>query len=57
MNALEQYRLELKTLPLGEHEFNFVLDDEYFKAIGSEEITKGDVNATITVTKIALKSH
>ena len=32
MNALEQYRLELKTLPLGEHEFNFVLDDEYFKA-------------------------
>ena len=53
MNALEQYRLELKTLPLGEHEFNFVLDDDYFKAIGSEEITKGDVNATITVTKTA----
>lgn len=53
MNALEQYRLELKSLPIGEHEFNFVLDDDFFKALNSEEIKSGDVSAKIHVVKTA----
>lgn len=53
MNALEQYRLELKSLPIGEHEFSFVLDNNFFKAIEEDEIKEGNVSATISVEKTA----
>ncbi|MFI3297038.1 MAG: DUF177 domain-containing protein [bacterium] len=54
VNKSAIYKLPLKSLSIGEHTFKYHLDDEYFSNIDSAEITKGDVNAVVTVVKSSL---
>ena len=53
MGKFDLYKIPLKSLQSGSHEFTYDLGDKYFKDIDSEEIRKGNVHVQIIVKKSA----
>jgi uncharacterized metal-binding protein YceD (DUF177 family) len=53
VGKFDLYKIPLKDLSEGVHEFNYTLDDEYFKKIDSPEIQKGQINVSIVLKKTA----
>ncbi len=49
MGKFDSYKVPLKTLTPGIHEFEYLLDNEYFKKIDSPEVERGKVNAKVVV--------
>ena len=49
MGKFAAFRLPLREMKRGTHEFEFVLDTEFFRNMESEDILKGDVKAYATV--------
>ncbi|MDD3320535.1 MAG: DUF177 domain-containing protein [Paludibacter sp.] len=52
MSKFEQYNIVLKDISTEIHNFEFDLDDVYFKKIDSPEVQKGKVKAKVSVKKI-----
>jgi uncharacterized metal-binding protein YceD (DUF177 family) len=52
MGKFDAYKIPLKSLDAGKHEFKYVLDDKFFKDIDGEEFKKGKINAEVTVKKL-----
>ena len=53
MGKFDLYKIPLKALAEGIHEFDFVLDSDYFAKIDSLEIQKGNVKAKVVLKKTA----
>ena len=51
MSKFEQYNIRLKDLNDEIQQFEYDLNDEYFKKIDSEEVRKGNVKAKVTVQR------
>jgi uncharacterized metal-binding protein YceD (DUF177 family) len=49
LGKFDSYNIPLKTLAIGDHSFDYVLDTEYFKKIDSLEVQKGKVLAKVLV--------
>ena len=54
MDRLSQYQLQLKTLSVGNHHYEFDLDNQFFADVEGPEITAGEVKAEIEVNKTSL---
>lgn len=57
MGKFDNYNIQLKAMEIGESEFEYHLDNEYFEAIGDENIQKGSVTAKVHVRKSAKQSE
>ena len=49
VDKLVDYKLQLAGLPLGNQEFDYVVDTEFFARMDSSEIHSGLVNVAINV--------
>lgn len=49
LGKFDIYKIPLKTLAIGNHVFDYVLDTEYFKKIDGPEVQKGKVTAKVLV--------
>lgn len=49
MGKFDHYKIVLKTLSVGTHAFEYVLDTDFFKKIDSPEVQRGKVTANVTV--------
>ena len=49
MGKFDSYKLDLKSLPLGSSEHQFLLNNEFFANIGAEEIQKGKLKADLSI--------
>ncbi|MCC8146306.1 MAG: DUF177 domain-containing protein [Bacteroidales bacterium] len=52
MGKFDTYKIDLKGMQQDTQEYEYLLDNQFFTDIDSEEIQKGKVKAFITVTKI-----
>lgn len=57
MGKFDEYSIQLKTMEIGESDFEYSLGNEYFEAIGEEAIQKGNVNARVHVVKTLRQSE
>ncbi|MDO5571962.1 MAG: DUF177 domain-containing protein [Bacteroidales bacterium] len=53
MGKFDLYKIPLKTMSLGTHEFEFQLDNVFFKNIDGTEFQKGNIKVLLTVIKTA----
>lgn len=55
MGKFSLYNIPLRNLTDGLHKFEYVLDDQYFKAIGDadSDIRRGNVNVDVTVKSVS----
>lgn len=53
MDKMEIFKVNLKGMKEQTAACDFILDDEYFQAIGSENVKKGNLNAHLDVIKAA----
>ncbi|OUO98011.1 DUF177 domain-containing protein [Barnesiella sp. An22] len=53
MGRFSAYKLPLKSMPIGTQDFEYVLDNEFFKNIEGEDVQKGKVNVKLTVKRTA----
>ena len=51
MAKFDEYNIPLKGLKADSQDFEFNLDNQYFKKIDSPEVQQGNVNAKVTVVK------
>lgn len=51
MSKFEKYNIVLRDIVSGSREYEFELEDEYFKKIDSPEVQKGNVSVKLTVIK------
>lgn len=51
MSKFEKYNIILKDIDTGVREYEFILDDDYFKKIDSPEVQKGNLVARVLVQK------
>ena len=49
MSEQNPYMIDLKRLPIGTHQFDFQLDDEFFKDLEKSEILNGTVDCKATL--------
>jgi uncharacterized metal-binding protein YceD (DUF177 family) len=49
LGKFDSYNIPLKTLAIGDHLYDYVLDTEYFKKIDGQEVQKGKVMAKVLV--------
>ena len=49
LGKFDIYKIPLKTLAIGDHVFDYVLDAEYFRKIDGQEVQRGEVNAKVFV--------
>lgn len=49
LGKFDPYKVPLKTLPVGNHNYEYILDLEYFKKIDSPEVQRGKVVAKVVV--------
>jgi len=49
LGKFDLYKVPLKSLSVGSHNFEYILDSEYFKKIDSPEVQRGKVSAKVTV--------
>ncbi|HIZ26052.1 DUF177 domain-containing protein [Barnesiella sp. An55] len=53
MGRFSAYKLPLKSMPIGTQDFEYILDNEFFKNIEGEDVQKGKVNVKLTVKRTA----
>ena len=53
MGKFDLYKVDLKNMRTDVQENKYLLDNQYFANIGGEDIQRGKVNASVTITKIA----
>ncbi|HIX26997.1 MAG TPA: DUF177 domain-containing protein [Candidatus Barnesiella excrementigallinarum] len=53
MGRFSAYKLPLKSMPIGTQNFEYVLDNEFFKNIEGEDVQKGKVKVNLTVKRTA----
>jgi uncharacterized metal-binding protein YceD (DUF177 family) len=53
MGKLEKYDIDLKTMEVDEKEFTYSLDDDFFAALETQDIKRGQVEACVHVKKLA----
>lgn len=51
MSKFEKYNIILKDIDTGVREYEFILDDDYFKKIDSPEVQKGNLVARVLVQR------
>src|ERR1044071_210648 len=51
MNYLDQFRIQFGSLPNGEHEFEFEIDDKFFEQFDNSYIKQGYYQALVVVNK------
>lgn len=51
MNYLDRYRISFGSLPAGEHEFEFEIDDKFFEQFENSPIQKGFVDILVTLNR------
>ena len=51
VDKLSLYTLPLKTLSVGEHQYHFTLDNDFFTAVGGQEVSEGLVGVEVQVDK------
>ena len=51
MDKAETYIIPLKDLSLGNHEYDFLLEDEFFERIDAPEVKKGSVKVNVSLKK------
>lgn len=49
MGKFDNYKIALKSLPIGDHSFEYILDDAYFRNIDGQEVQRGKVTAKVLV--------
>jgi len=49
LGKFDIYKIPLKTLQVGNHNFDYILDTEYFKNIDGQDVQKGRVTAKVLV--------
>lgn len=49
MGKFDNYKIALKSLAFGDHVFDYILDNEYFKKIDGQEVQSGNVTAKVLV--------
>jgi len=49
MSEQNHYIIDLKRMPIGTHQFDIQLDDEFFKGLEKSEILRGNVAAKVTL--------
>ena len=54
MSKFDAYKLPLKSLTVGKHEFEYQLDTNWFALIDGPEVQKGDVHASVSVNYTGL---
>ena len=54
LGKFDIYKIPLKTLAIGNHTFDYVLDTEYFKKIDGQEVQKGKVMAKVLVNNTGI---
>ncbi len=53
MGRFSAYKIPLKSMPIGTQEFEYVLDNEFFKNIEGEDVQKGEVKVVLVVKRNA----
>lgn len=53
MGKFTLYKLPLKSLPVGTHHYEYLLDNEFFRNIDGPEVQKGKVSVTLSVKRTA----
>ena len=53
MGKFDLYKVDLKNIRTDVQECNYLLDSQYFANIEGEDIQKGKVNVSVTITKVA----
>jgi len=53
LGRFSAYKLPLKSMPIGTQDFEYVLDNEFFKNIEGEDVQKGKVKVKLTVKRTA----
>ena len=51
MCNIESFKIDLKALHQGKTNFEFKLDDEYFKAIDAVDIQRGELNCNLVISR------
>ena len=51
MANLDRYNIIFKSLEVGNHTFEYELDNDFFKSLDNSEIEEGKLNAVVTVQK------
>ncbi|MFA8449606.1 MAG: DUF177 domain-containing protein [Bacteroidales bacterium] len=51
MKELKDYRIAYQGLELGDHEFEFVINDEFFAAFESKDVERGNIQVSINLEK------
>ena len=51
MNYIDRYRISFGSLPAGEHEFEFEIDDKFFEHFENSPVQKGFVDILVTLNK------
>lgn len=51
MNYLKKFIIDFKGLSIGDHDFNYEIDDKFFECFEYSEIKKGDLKVNITLEK------
>lgn len=61
MSILESFKIDLKALSDGQSSFDLVLSNDYFEAIDAQEVSGGDVRASLEIRRsgdiFTLKAH
>ena len=51
MGNLERFKIDLKGMKTDNEDFHFVLDDDYFDSLDTEEVSGGNIDAYLNVKK------
>jgi uncharacterized protein len=51
MNYLDRFRINFGSLPIGEHEFEFEIDDKFFEQFENSPVQRGFFDVLVTVNK------
>lgn len=51
MGSLDYFDIIFKSLEIGNHTFDYVLDSDFFRVVESTELKEGSLNAVVTVKK------
>src|SRR5947207_4747453 len=51
MNYLDRFRIQFGSLPNGEHEFEFEVDDKFFEQFENSIVSQGFYDVLVTVNK------
>ena len=57
MELFESYKIDLKNLTLGVHEFSYLLEDKFFMDIDGDQVREGKVDVSLRVKRSFMMSE